>query len=166
MKYQHNVVCIKFLEIFKKIIDLYSLIDTSMNFICKWCLYCVLIFHTLTGAEDMRIKPLTIVLLMLLLSSLAAPFLVNQAAALDEYQITIQQDGRDKYPADAPVAITDNTYTLTDDFSGYIVIQRTNATLDGDGHLIEGDYENDGVTISAPNVNRNQPALDLSCVMV
>jgi parallel beta-helix repeat protein len=53
-------------------------------------------------------------------------------------------------PPEAPISSLDNiTYTLTGDVTDSIVVQRSNITVDGAGHTVEGDGTGNGFTLQS-----------------
>lgn len=76
----------------------------------------------------------TILVVALLILSLG--FGVQRVKASDYPTITIKPDGSIEPPA--PISIIDNVYTLTDDISASIVVQRDNIIIDGAGHTVDG----------------------------
>jgi len=79
------------------------------------------------------------------------PQLVRIGMTLYSGTVYIKSDGS-IYPADAPLTTTDNiTYTLTDNISGAIVIERDNIIINGSGYVVQGLGSGTGIDAS----NRN-----------
>jgi parallel beta-helix repeat protein len=100
----------------------------------------------------LKTKPITIILLTILLSTLATPLFINQAKAEPSfYNVIINSDGSiENNPFVAPITTTDNiNYYLTGNFTGKIVVQRSNIVLDGAGKTLQGDGTGDGISLTS-----------------
>jgi len=88
----------------------------------------------------MKKTALTItVISALLLSVVAGIQFINPASAQTFAAVTIKADGSIE-PATAPIQRNGNLYTVTDDISGYLVLERNYTTLNGAGHHVRGVY--------------------------
>ena len=99
----------------------------------------------------MNKKPITLVILAVLLSSLVMPFIVNGAKADYSINITINADGSIT-PSSGVISTSDQvTYTLTQDFYGSINIQRSKIIFDGSNHTITGSGSIYGICLTSVN---------------
>jgi parallel beta-helix repeat protein len=93
-------------------------------------------------------------LLSLLLSSLAAPFLVSRAEAV-EIDLTIDASGTPS--TDAPLSVTGSVYTLTEDVLGSVTIDASNIVFNGGGFTVS---DSDGFYLAGHNVTVTNVVLD------
>lgn len=102
------------------------------------------------GVKNLRTKPLTLLILSVLLLSLVIPALLSEVKAEPMYTITINSDGTITSTRDNPpiTRSEDTTYTLTSSFTGSITILRDNIHLDGAGYTITGTESGDGIYLN------------------
>ena len=90
---------------------------------------------------DKRATTVVLLSVLLVLASCFSGLYVvhaNWTFPSPEPAFTINYDGT-VYPSTAPIRRNDETYTLTDNITGYaVVINRDNVTLDGAGHTLRG----------------------------
>jgi parallel beta-helix repeat protein len=92
-------------------------------------------------------KTLTIGIVMILVTMVFATVLMNTTAVFSG-NITIKPDGSVD-PTGAPINQVGTIYTLTDDISGSIIIQKSGITLDGAGHTIQGTGSGVGLSLAS-----------------
>ncbi|MCW3982364.1 MAG: PQQ-binding-like beta-propeller repeat protein [Candidatus Bathyarchaeota archaeon] len=99
----------------------------------------------------MNKKPISLLILAILLSSLPMPFIINGAKADAPINVTINPDGS-IIPSSDVISTSDQvTYTLTQDFYGSINIQRSNIIFDGSNHTITGSGSTYGIYLASVN---------------
>jgi parallel beta-helix repeat protein len=86
-----------------------------------------------------------IVLFLLLAASLTVAFNIGKAIATGT--IYIRADGSIDPPT-APILRNSEAYTLTDDISGSIILQKDNIVVDGAGHALQGTGAETGIDLS------------------
>jgi len=131
--------------------------------------YCYIIHAKLGKNMNLKTKAITL-LLVLLVSSLLAPFLVNQANAKpivknmqinDDGSLTL--NGSPLSDDNAYLSTVDHvTYTVEQNFTGTITVLAPGIVLDGCGYTITGtgDEYDGGIAVSAPDVTVTDLKLD------
>jgi parallel beta-helix repeat protein len=93
-------------------------------------------------------KILCSALILTLALSGALPLAVGAQSSLAAGTILIRADGS-VYPPTAPVSSVDaTTYTLTDNTSASLVVERDSVVIDGGGYMLRGDGTGDGISLS------------------
>ena len=87
----------------------------------------------------MKKTALTITVISALLLTVVAGIQFINPASAQIAAVTIKADGSID-PATAPIQQNGNLYTVTDDISGYLVLERNYTTLNGAGHHARGVY--------------------------
>src|SRR3990170_5926847 len=84
-------------------------------------------------------KPIAIIMLLIILGVSFLMVVVNIQLAKSEFtgEITINADGS-VTPANSPVTITGNIYTLTGNIDGSVFLARSNIDFNGAGHSVRG----------------------------
>jgi len=92
---------------------------------------------------------INIVVLLVLVGVMISVPAVQSAEARG--MIYIRSDGSVD-PSTAPIQRNGNTYTLTDDFNGSIVVEGDNIVIDGAGHVLQGPG-GESIGVNLTNVN-------------
>jgi uncharacterized repeat protein (TIGR02543 family) len=79
------------------------------------------------------------------------PFLMSEVKADGSINVTINPDGSITQSSTVISTSDQATYTLTQDFSGSITVQRSNIVLDGAGHTLTGSGTENGIYLSSVN---------------
>ncbi len=94
----------------------------------------------------MNKKTVSSILIVFLIVSVPVIIFVSPAVCEDytviRHTVIIQENGK-IYPADAPIQINGDTYTLTQDIYDPILIEKSNITFDGAGHALIGPLTED-----------------------
>ena len=93
----------------------------------------------------MKRKAIALTLILALLFSATAITQCVRFASAQTKSVTIKTDGSVS-PSNAPIRRLGDLYILTDD-TGHILVERSNMTLDGRGHTIQGETSIGGISL-------------------